>query len=75
MNLKVLTIILLWIANISCAPINLVVYSYNRPLLLYSFLESFVKNVSGCSRVSVIYRASSKAYDKAYDEVKLDFPS
>jgi len=73
MKKKLLFLILFVIAQIN-ASINLVVFSYNRPLQLYAFLESFVQNVQGCDRISVVYRASNEAYSQAYEVVKTDFP-
>ncbi len=71
---KSLLLVLLFIGLYSEASINLVVFSYNRPLQLYAFLESFVKNVKGCDRITVVYRSSNDAYMQAYDAVKTDFP-
>lgn len=65
---------LFFIHPITCAPINLVVYSYNRPLQLYGFLESFEKNVLGCDHITVIYRADN-VFDQAYNVVKSRFSS
>jgi glycosyltransferase involved in cell wall biosynthesis len=54
---------------------DLVVFSYNRPMQLYAFLESLHKYVSGLEQKTVIYRSSSDVYEKAYGEVKNSFPS
>lgn len=53
--------------------VDLVVFSYNRPMQLYAFLESLQKYVSGFYRISVIYRASDEAFESGYEKVKDDF--
>ncbi|MFA6066250.1 MAG: hypothetical protein WC707_03640 [Candidatus Babeliaceae bacterium] len=65
------------ITGLSCKEDNnqvqLLVYSYNRPLQLYAFLESashYVKNINYCT---VLYRADSN-FAPAYDAVKKEFP-
>lgn len=50
--------------------VDMVVFSYNRPMQLYAFLESSEKYLSGLSSIQVIYRVSDEGYDKAYDQVK-----
>ena len=53
---------------------DLVVFSYDRPLQLYAFLESAQKYVTGVGQLSVIYRASGQAFKDGYDVVRADFP-
>lgn len=54
---------------------DLVVFSYNRPLQLYAFLESVENLVQGVGEITVIYRASQKGYyDYGYELVAQDFP-
>lgn len=48
---------------------DVLIFSYNRPLQLYAFLESFEQNVSNYERVAVIFRAQEKAYLSAYMDV------
>ncbi len=52
---------------------DLVVFSYDRPLQLFSFLESADRYITGLGEVQVIYRASSSDYAHAYDQVKAAF--
>lgn len=73
-NLSVFLLLFIAVFNYA-ASINLVVFSYNRPLQLYAFLESFEHNVHGCSRISVIYKTSSQDFDHGYGLVKQQFPS
>jgi hypothetical protein len=54
---------------------DLVIYSFDRPMQLYAFLESAQQYMSGIDEVVVIYRASSAAYDASYSIVKQTFPS
>jgi len=53
---------------------DLVVFSYDRPLQLYAFLESAQKYLTGVGQLSVIYRASSQAFSDGYEVVRADFP-
>ena len=53
---------------------DLVVFSYDRPLQLYAFLESTQKYITGIGQLSVIYRTSSESFKKGYDQVRSDFP-
>jgi glycosyltransferase involved in cell wall biosynthesis len=53
---------------------DVIVFSYNRPLQLYAFLESFYKHVKGYRTISVIYR-SDEEYVDGYAIVKKDFPA
>lgn len=52
---------------------DILVFSYDRPLQLYSYLESLQQYCRGISSVSVIYRASSAMYARAYSLVAKDF--
>ncbi len=54
--------------------VDLVVFSYDRPLQLYAFLESAENYVQGLSTVSVIYRTTDDDYEKGYQVVKEKFP-
>lgn len=53
--------------------IDLVVFSYNRPMQLYAFLESVEKYISGISSTNIILRASSVKYKDAYQVVQNRF--
>ncbi len=53
---------------------DLVVFSYNRPLQLYALLESAETYLTGLNEKKVIYRASKKEYEDAYQKVKCRFP-
>lgn len=55
--------------------VDLLVFSYNRPLQLYAFLESSEKYVENLHRLYVIYRAGNDHYEKGYYKVKKDFPN
>ena len=56
------------------ADIDLVIFSYNRPMQLYAFLESLEMQVTGLRDTTVIYRTSSPSYEEGYAIVKRDFP-
>ncbi|MFC1841581.1 hypothetical protein ACFLYA_00750 [Candidatus Dependentiae bacterium] len=49
--------------------VDLIAFSYNRPLQLHSFFESVDKYVSGLNNIYVIYRSGNLYYDQAYEEV------
>jgi hypothetical protein len=52
---------------------DLVVFSFDRPLQLYAFLESVEKNVKGLNQTSVIYRSSNQDYEVGYEKVQQRF--
>ncbi len=70
-----LIIFSLFTSNLLCKSglVDLIVFSYNRPMQLYALLESIDKYMTGLGELSVIYRASDSAYETAYDEVKIKF--
>ncbi len=49
---------------------DLVIFSYDRPMQLYSFLESIKINVKNLASISVIYRVSNAEYEIGYELVK-----
>ena len=52
---------------------DFVIFSYNRPLQLYAFLESIEKYVAGIGSIQVIYRVSDDSYEEGYKVVKKEF--
>lgn len=52
---------------------DLIVFSYNRPLQLYAFLESVEKFLHALDKISIIYRTSQNSYQEGYDIVKKKF--
>jgi len=54
--------------------VDLAVFSYNRPLQLYAFLESCQKYTQNLHRTFVIYRSGNEHYEKGYRIVKEAFP-
>jgi len=56
--------------------VDLTVFSFDRPIQLYAFLESVERFITGLGEVSVVYRtSSSKEIKKAYKKVKKRFNS
>jgi len=53
--------------------VDLIVFSFNRPLQLYAFLESVYKYTSVPDSIYVLYRSSNYAYESAYKELKESF--
>jgi len=54
--------------------VDLMVFSYNRPMQLYAFLESSEKQIKNLHQTYVLYRTSSLAYEKGYQVVQKRFP-
>lgn len=52
---------------------DLVIFSYDRPMQLYSFLESIKINVKNLASISVIYRVSNAEYEIGYEILKKTF--
>ena len=51
---------------------DLVIFSYDRPLQLYAFLESVQRYVTGLSKISVICRMSDGQYRQGYEIIQAD---
>jgi len=56
------------------ATCDVLAFSYNRPLQLYAFLESFYAHVEGYRNVNVLYRSDSEYLD-GYAAVEKEFPN
>lgn len=54
--------------------VDIVVFSFDRPMQLYAFLESTYRYLDGLGEVTVIYRSSDNHYKEAYDQVQTTFP-
>lgn len=61
-------------ASIFGQKVDMVIFSFDRPLQLYALLESVNTYVTGLETISVIYRASSDEFAYAYDCIHTDFP-
>ncbi len=57
------------------AQADIVIFSYNRPLQLYAFLESLFYYVKNIGTVTILCRADNQQYSDAYTEVSKNFPS
>lgn len=55
--------------------VDLVVFSYDRALQLYSFLESLEKHATGLHKVFIVYRSSNDDHTQSYEIVKKRFPA
>jgi hypothetical protein len=53
--------------------VDIIIFSYDRPLQLYAFLESIDQYCVGVGKCFVLYRASDKDYEKSYKEVMTAF--
>lgn len=68
-----------WIACLLCvhgfgADVDLLIFSYDRPMQLYALLESIEANVTGLSTETVIYRTSSERSEAGYQIIQDTFP-
>ena len=54
-------------------PVDLVIFSYDRPLQLYALLESVEKYLTGLSSTTIIYRISNERFRLSYNTVKNRF--
>jgi len=61
----------LWASILNAA--DLIIFSFDRPLQLYAFLESVKKNIDGIDNTYVIFRTSNEKYLQGYEIVKNDF--
>lgn len=54
--------------------VDLLIYSYDRPLQVYACLESMQAHMVGVRSCTIIYRISNKNFAQGYEQVKKDFP-
>lgn len=52
---------------------DILIFSYDRPMQLYAFLESLETNVQGVGETAILYRASNKEVDVGYQIVQERF--
>ncbi|QQR49642.1 hypothetical protein IPF37_02255 [bacterium] len=55
--------------------VDLIIFSYDRPLQLRAYLESLEKRVCGLNKTYVLYRASDQLFAQAYDELVALYPT
>jgi len=61
--------------NAHASNVDLVLFSFDRPLQLYALLESVQQHVQGVGEQHVIYRASDADFEKGYQIVAESFPA
>jgi len=66
--------IMLCSSTLAAEKVDMIVFSYDRPMQLFSCLESAEKYFSGVNEIHVVYRTSNQAYDSAYTIVWKRFP-
>ncbi len=71
---KLLLLMIFFSASALGAVADLIVFSKNRPLQLYAFLESVQRYVAGISSTTVIYNATDEHFAAGYRQVQRDFP-
>jgi len=54
---------------------DIIVFSFDRPIQLYAYLESVEKYLKDVDEVWVIYRSSNERYEKAYESCFQFFPN
>lgn len=75
--MKRFALLLLLISTYVALPakeVDIFVFSYDRPMQLYAFLESLYYHASHIHETSVMYRCSNQAYRNAYAKVFDAFP-
>ncbi len=60
-------------SNTLCNKVDLIIFSFDRPLQLYSLLESTKKYVKNINNIELIYRTSSEKYEQAYRDIAKEF--
>jgi hypothetical protein len=55
--------------------VDLIIFSYDRPLQLYALLESAAMHMHGLDTIHVVCRCSNQSYENAYAEVWQEFPN
>jgi len=56
-------------------PVDMIVFSYNRPLQLFALLESTERYVENVGTIFVLYRSDNERFTAAYRQVQKVFPS
>lgn len=59
----------------SSSSLDLIIFSFDRPMQLYALLESIQKKLIGISNITVLYRASDKSFEDAYKTTLQSFPN
>lgn len=66
-------LITLWCCAESSNKVDLIVFSYNRPMQLYALLESVDYYITGLEKIHVVCRVDNDQFRQAYQQVKSDF--
>lgn len=53
--------------------VDMVIFSYNRPMQLYALLKSTARYIQGLASLQVIFRADGQAYEQGYAIVRQSF--
>ena len=54
--------------------VDLIIFSFDRPIQLYALLESIDRNLTGIESTTVIYRSSHDRFTQAYLSIESQFP-
>jgi len=79
-NIKILLIFFVFFLSFSQAKsdqntVDIIIFSFDRPLQLYALLESIETYMSGVGDIRIIYRSSNNDYENGYQIVKENFPN
>ena len=69
MKNMVLLFLISWLPLMAERPVDLVIFSYDRPMQLYALLESCEQNIAGINEMHLIYRTSNANFDAGYEKV------
>lgn len=53
--------------------VDIIVFSYDRPMQLSAFLDSTIQNVTGIGEIHLIYRSSTDDFERAYATIKKNY--
>ncbi len=67
--------IVVYFNSLICSKVDLIIYSFDRPLQLYALLESIDIYIQNLESTNIIFRSSSSDFDKAYQQVAKKFPA
>lgn len=73
---KLITVLLLQVFvlnHVKAKNADMVIFSFDRPIQLYSLLESIERYVTGVNNVQVVYRVTDQSYNEGYEIVKSRF--
>ncbi|MFZ5953490.1 MAG: hypothetical protein ACOYT8_00140 [Candidatus Dependentiae bacterium] len=74
--MRIFALVMVCISFIASANnhIDLIIFSFNRPLQIQALLESVEHYITGLSRIKVIYRTTTDRAERCYNKIASEFP-